>query len=330
MSTGPLALGDGDVRAACTIEEAIGALEAVSRELAAGRAVLAPRLNLPLPNGWLRLMPCALPGLGVTGYKEFHLAEDEGIRYSVHLFDYASGRPLALLDARWLTELRTGAAGGLAAKALAPPELGDVALVGAGTQARAQLRALAAVRRLGRVRVYSPREESRRALAAELGPELDVELEPVASVEDALAGADAVVVATNTAGRGAAFPGALLTGARFVCSIGSTMPLQREIDPDTWAWAERIVVDSRHLLEESGDAIAAREAGVLEGREVLELHDVLDAGAGAGRTLFKSAGTAAQDVAVGLAVYRAAVERGLGTALPDVVSVKPPPRRRAL
>lgn len=326
----PLALSDDDVRVACPLEQAIAAVEAACRELAEGEAALAPRLNLALPNGWIRLMACALPRLGVTGYKEFHLADAEGIRYTVHLFEYATGRPLAVLDARWLTELRTGAVGGTAARALAPEELGDVAVVGAGTQARAQLRALASVRRLGRVRVFSPRRESRARFAAELGAELGVELEPVDTVEQALAGADAVLAATNTGGRGAALSASALGEARFVCSIGSTMARQREIDPDTWAWAERIVVDSLHLLDESGDALAARAAGVLEGRELLELHDVVASGAvaGGGRTLFKSAGTAVQDVAVAWAAYRAAAGRGIGTPLPELVSVKPPPRAR--
>ena len=326
----PLALSDDDVRAACPLEQAIAEVEAVCHELADGAAMLAPRLNLTLPNGWIRLMACALPRPGVTGYKEFHLADGEGIRYTVHLFEYASGRPLATLDARWLTELRTGAVGGVAARALAPAQLGDVAVVGAGTQARAQLRALAAVRRLGRVRVFSPREESRSRFADELGGELGIRVEAVATLEEALAGADAVLAATNTGAAGPAFAASDLGDARFVCSIGSTMPRQREIDPDTWAWADTIVVDSLHLLDESGDALAARAAGVLEGRDLLELHDVVASGAGAraGRTLFKSAGTAAQDVAVAFAAYRAAVERGLGTPLPDVGSVKPPPRAR--
>jgi alanine dehydrogenase len=330
----PLVLDEAEVRQALGMADAVAAIEAACREQAAGQALTADRVNLRVPNGWLRLMPAALLGSNVLGYKEFHLtrtveAPDQlaHVRYAFHLFDYARGHCLAMIDANYLTATRTGAAAGVAARYLAPEDAAVVGLIGSGAEARTQLEAMCAVRPIRRAIVYSRSAERRERFAREMGAQLGLEIVAVPEPQQASAAADILVAATNTAGTGPALFGSWLRRGSHVSSIGSTLPTQREIDPAVWAFADRIVLDTRRVLEESGDALAAREARAIDEARIAELPEVV-MGTAAGRTsaeqttLYKSVGTALQDVAVAYWAYERARARGLGRALPDYQSVK--------
>jgi alanine dehydrogenase len=330
----PLVLTEQEIRQAITMADAVAAIEDACRQQAAGQALYADRVNLRLPNGWMRLMPAALVGSGVLGYKEFHLtlsverpAEQAHVRYAFHLFDYARGHQLATLDANYLTAIRTGAASGVATRYQAPPDARRVGIIGSGAEARSQLEAVAAVRSLERATVYSRAPERRERFAQEMSARLGFPIESVAAPERTIDDAEILIVATNTGGAGPALFGRWLRKGLHVISIGSTLPTQREIDPDVWAAADRIVVDTRRLLDESGDGIAAVQAGAVTPDRVAELHDVV-AGQAPGRlgpgetTLYKSVGTALQDVAVAYRAYQAARAQGLGREAPDFQSIK--------
>jgi ornithine cyclodeaminase/alanine dehydrogenase len=330
----PLALTEREIRQSITMADAIAAIEEACREQAAGQALYAERVNMRVPNGWMRLMPAALLTSGVMGYKEFHLTQSverpeslAHVRYAFHLFDYHRGHQLAMLDANYLTAIRTGAASGAATKYMAPPDARRVGVIGSGAEARSQLEAVAAVRPVEQVTVYSRSPERRERFAREMSALLGCAVVPVNQPERTIADADILIVATNTAGGGPALFGRWLRPGLHVISIGSTLPTQREIDPEVWSAADRIVVDTRRLLSESGDGIAAVEAGAVTPEAVIELQDVV-AGKAAGRgsaaetTLYKSVGTALQDVAVAHRAYQAARARGLGRELPDFASVK--------
>ncbi len=334
MDAAPLMLNEAEVRQALSMADAIAAIEAVCHEQVAGKTVYADRVNLRLPNGWMRLMPAGLLASGVIGYKEFHLicsaeAPDRlaEVRYAFHLFDAATGRLIAMLDANYLTATRTGAAAGLATKYLAPAEASRVGIIGSGAEASTQIDAVAAVRPVRQVKVYSRSPERRERFAREVGARLGVASVAVDRPQAAIADAEILVVATNTAGTGVALEGSWLQAGLHVNSIGSTLATQREIDPAVWACADRIVLDTRRLLDESGDALAAREAGTVDERKIVELQDVVT-GRAPGResagetTLYKSVGTALQDVAVAYHAYRQARARGLGREVPDYQSVK--------
>jgi ornithine cyclodeaminase/alanine dehydrogenase len=203
-----------------------------------------------------------------------------------------------------------------------------VGIIGSGSEARTELEALAAVRAVGAARVFSPTPERRERFAREMGERLGIDVTPAGSPQEAIDGCDLVIAATYTKDRGPALLGEWLGPGVHVNSVGSTLPSQRELDEAVWALADRVVVDARAVLTESGDAIAARAAGTLDEGRVVELHDVVT-GAQAGRTdpaqttLYKSVGTPLQDLAVAALVYEGARERGLGTERPDFQSLKP-------
>jgi ornithine cyclodeaminase/alanine dehydrogenase len=316
--------------------DAIDAIEEACGQQANGQAIFAGRINLPLPNGWIRLMPAALLGSGVLGYKEFHLTRTDSaaaasadVRYTFALIDYRTGQLLALMDASHLTAMRTGAAAGVAVKYLARAEASSVGILGSGGEARTEFEAIAAVRSLREARVFSRSVERREEFAREMSERFGVAVTAVGRPEEVTEGVDILVAATNTAGRGPALLGEWLRGATglHINSIGSTLPTQREIDPDVWSVAHRVVLDTRKLLEESGDAIAARQAGSLDETKVVELHDVV-AGRAAGRThaaettLYKSVGTGIQDVAVAYRVFQQARAKGLGHEVADFQSAR--------
>jgi ornithine cyclodeaminase/alanine dehydrogenase len=327
----PIALTEAEVRTAIDMAGAIAAIEESCRQLAAGNAMFADRINMRMPRGWIRLMPAALFTSGVVGYKEFHrirqgASRDEStVRYAIHLFDYETGAPLAQMDANYVTALRTGATAGVAVMYLAPEGATSLGIIGSGAEARTEIEAVAAVRPLRRAKVYSRDPANRERFAREMGERLGVEITPVDRPQAAIDDVEMLVSATGSTvvtleGRG-------LRKGLHVNSIGSTMADQREIDPEVWAVADRIVLDTHKLLEESGDGIVAVQAGTVDPAQVVELHDVV-AGKAPGRTspeqttLYKSVGTALQDVAVAHQVYQRARALGLGREIPDYESIK--------
>ena len=326
----PFFLGDEQVRELMTMRDAVAALEDAHLQLARGQAATADRAVLRFSTGWMRLLPAALEASGVAGYKEFHQVvmpdrpkEMATVRYAVHLFDCVTGEPLAIIDADYLTQVRTGATAALAAQKMTPADVHRFGVIGTGMEARSQLLAMQAVRPMRSVRVFG-RDPQRRALfAGEMSKLLGLEVVPVETPQAAIEGAQVLIVATNTAG-GIALEGHWLTQGIHVSSIGSTSPTQREISPSVWAQARRIVLDTRRALHESGDCLEAVRAEALRPDAVCELHEIVaDAPPAQARsTLFKSVGSGLQDLAVAHRVYRLALEQGLGRPFDPFQKVK--------
>lgn len=328
-----LHLGHDDVVAAVKMNDAIEAVALGCKMSSAGDIVVGERQNLRFPGGWIRLMPAAMVPSGVFGYKEFHLVTDvhhheprARVRYFVHLFDLTDGRPLAVIDANYLTALRTGAAAAVATGRMARPESATLAVIGSGGEARTQVDGAMAVLPLTSIRVFSRSAERRERFVTELADQLGIEVRAVSDPETAIRGADTVVVATLTDGE-PALRGEWLVPGQHVASIGSTMPQQREIDPEVWRRAAHTVVDTRQALVESGDAIeATREQAIREDR-IADLVDLVT-GAVPGRTqendvtLYKSVGTGMQDLVVAELAYRRAKEWGIGAWQPAPHLVK--------
>lgn len=234
----------------------------------------------------------------------------------VVLTDQATGVPLALVEGGVLTELRTAGVSAVATRALARADAGDLAVVGAGAQARAHLVAMNEVRTLRRVRLWNrtaARAEAFRAWAGVQG--WRVEVMPTARA--AVDGAD--LVCTCTASPEALIEGAWLAPGAHVNAVGAYRPDERELDSAVIARAAAIVVDSRASARaEAGDLLLPLAEGVLrEPFEPAELGEVL-AGDRPGRsvpddvTVFKSLGVGLQDVAAAAAAYTRARELGLG------------------
>ena len=229
----------------------------------------------------------------------------------VLLADAVTGETLAVIDGESLTALRTGAAGGVAARCLAPPAARVVALFGAGVQARAQLLALAAVRAIAVVGVVTRSPEHAGALirwAAER-PELSGVRLQAQTADAALAGAEIVVTATSSPTP--VFAGTCLRPGVHITAVGAFTPDTRELDEVTMRGATVFVDHGPSALAEAG------ELARLGPKDVREIGDVIACRvpgrtSADERTVFKSVGNAIQDLVVATAVYDRARELGLG------------------
>lgn len=306
----------------------VDVIEDVVREEHDGFVTMPPRVNVAAEGTVLRLMPAHLARSGVMGYKSFHGSLATGVRYVVVLIRVDDGEILALVDAAYLTALRTGATSGVATRHMARAGAAEVAVIGSGLEADTNLAGVAAVRPVKAVRVFSRSSERREAFARRTRESLDVDVVTATSAPEAVAGADIVVVATNTGRDGpVACRGEWLEPGQHVVSIGSTSPFLRELDPATFERADRVVFDAapEQVFEESGDLMAVSD----DVRSRLSRAPVLPAVVGEGFdrapaeiTLFKSVGTAAQDLAAAKVVHDVAVEQGLGREIGVVADLK--------
>jgi len=307
-----------DVKAAITMREAIEAVREGFIALSAGKATVPVRGALVSPDGILLTMPSYLDDgwvVKIVAVNPDNAALNlPAVHATVVVMDARTGAPLAIMDGRALTAIRTGAASGLATDLLARPDASTLGVIGAGVQARTQIEGVCTVRTISEIRVYSLNGAAR--LVDEMQGHSGARLTAVGSATEALAGADVIVTATNsqtpTFAIGDAMPGAHING------IGSFTPQMQEIAADVVAGA-RVFVDQRAAAwAEAGDLIIARDNGIITGDHVAGEIGELAAGNIAGRTapdeitLFKSVGNAVQDNVVARRILAAAAERGLG------------------
>ncbi len=237
----------------------------------------------------------------------------------VALFDAHTGALRAIMDARYITEVRTAAVSAVSVRHMARPDASRLGLVGAGVQARSHLEVFAATRALSCVRVWSPDAPQVASFVWDMSRALGLDVEGVASAADAVRDADLVVLATSS--DQPVVENAWIADGAHVVSVGACRPDQREMDPALVARA-RVVVDSLEAaVVESGDIVSGLSEGRF-GRDHLagELGSVVS-GAVRGRTrldevtIFKSLGLAVEDVAAAALAARRAEERGLGLEL---------------
>jgi len=309
-----LYLREAEIERLLTMEVALEAVESAFRAQATGRVVNHPRQRLhPDRSVYFHYMAAADMSSGYFGMK-LYTSAPAGVRFLVPLYRADSGALLALLEADFLGRMRTGAASGVAAKYMARADAAHVGILGSGHQAPTQLEALARVRRLAGVRVYSPNAERRRAFAEKMAAALGLPVEPVETGERAVREADIVVVCTSA--KQPALQGAWLAPGTHVNAVGANFPQKRELDDAAVSRADRIVVDSlEQSRDEAGDLIAPFQNQPERWQQVRELSQVV-AGKFPGRasdreiTLFKSNGVALEDVAAAVRVYERARAEG--------------------
>ena len=289
-------LDEEAVRRHLTYDELIPAMERALADFSAGRVVQPVRSVLPVKEhgGFFGVMPARTPDAvgaklvtfypGNVGLHTHHAV--------IVLFKPGTGEPLATLDGRLITEMRTAAVSAAATKSLARADARVLALLGSGVQARSHLDAIRLVRPLAAIPVRAPRNASRFAGAR-----------PCASAEEAVRGADIVVVATSS--MTPVLRGEWLSPGAHVNAVGACRPDWRELD-DVVMRRARLFVDSRDAaLRESGDVIlskapiAAELGELFAGKARRESPDEI--------TLFKSLGLAVEDVAAALLVVRKAL-----------------------
>ena len=323
-----LLLSDSDVRAVCDIGSLVTFLDQALRKEAKGAGAQLPeRLNLGHGNVFLRVMPALLPEAGLLGLKFFHGSMQDGVRYVVAVCALDTGAVLGLIDAAYLTAARTGATSGVATHWLSREDSSLVGVIGSGMEAETNLRAVCSVRPVTRAAVYSRSPRRREAFAARMSESLGIQVRAAADPQAAVAGTDIVVVATNTGPDPVvAYLGAWLEPGQHVVSIGSTTAALREIDTDTILRADTVVFDValEQLRNESGDVIAVLaaqpgwRAGV--GLDRVITGEVLGRRRPEDITVFKSVGTAAQDLLGASYVLREARRCGVGTEIADITS----------
>jgi alanine dehydrogenase len=284
-----------------------------------------PRAIARGSRSWLRTLSGA-PGNGaLMGVKVIAAAlEVRRASYLIALFDQSTAELVAIMDGNSVTGYRTAATSALAADLLAVPGPLAVGVIGSGFEAGQHVRALAAVRDLTSVRVYSPRQESRARFAVSLA-DLAVPVRPAETAEAVVAGAALIICAARSYDETPVLLGQWLTAGTTVVSIGSTVPEQREVDPAVIARADVVFADlPGEVLRDTGDLIAARDAGVEVAAKLASLHDLVS-GHHPGRTrddqiiVYKSVGAAVQDLTVASACASRAARQGLGSTATSVI-----------
>ena len=308
-----------DIRSALTMDEAIDAVARAYGQLSAGKATMPLRSRFHTDKGVTLVMPAHLHESGDFAVKIVSVYPDNPtlglptVAATVLALNPQTGMPLALMEGDSLTALRTGAAGGVAARYLARADAATVALFGAGVQARSQLKAAMAVRSIERVWIVDPFETAARRLIDDVSGWTDAPEALLAeSAQAAVSRADIVLAATTTTTP--LFDGHDLKPGTHITGVGSFTPDMQEIDAATIGRA-RVVVDQRDAaMAEAGDIIIGRATIDAEIGEIVN-------GDRPGRqndreiTFFKSVGLAVQDAVTAAAVLKAAEQQGLGTVI---------------
>ena len=300
---------DDEVRRALTMPEAIRAVKETYIQLSTGQARVPARTSLEIPEfrTTALVMPAFLPRTKRLGLKLISLCEDNPskglplIQAVAILMDAELGTPLAVMDASYLTAVRTGAASGVATDVLAAKDARVAAIFGAGVQGKTQLEAVVAVRPIRKALVFDISPRAAAAYAAEMGRRLSLDVEPASSPE-ALREAD--IICTATTSTVPIFSDRDLKPGVHINAVGSYKPHVREIPGETIRRAKVYVDQKQACLEEAGDLIIPlREKLIDEGHILAEIGEVL-AGLKPGRgsddevTVFKSVGNAALDLAM--------------------------------
>lgn len=296
-STQALFLSEEQVRQHLHMAELIPVMEKALIEFS-GRKVTQPVrsvINVDPPGGFLGLMPALTPdGLGLKAVTFYPSNVERGIpthMATIFLVDPLTGTPLAIMDGRLITEMRTAAVSAAATKVLAFPAAKILAILGSGVQSRSHAEALQLVRNFEEIRVWSPTREHAERFAKEVGGK-------AMSAEEAVRGADVVVTTTNS--KTPVVKGSWLKPGCHVNAIGACRPDWRELDDE--AMSNVVFVDSREgAMKESGDVILS------DAKIYAELGEAL-AGKVPSRanetTIFKSLGMAVEDIAAAMLVYR--------------------------
>jgi alanine dehydrogenase len=322
----PLLLSRQDVASILTMEVCLEAVENAFGELARGAAVMPQRAVIKVAdhNGLFLGMPAFIGGdLNVLGLKVVTVYPDNPSKHNLPttlgtlmLCDPVTGRVVAVMDAGYLTAVRTGAASGVATKYLAREDSKTCVVFGAGVQARKQLEAMKLVRPPEKTYVIDVVPQAREAFASEMGEALGVKVIATEDIEGAVREADIIVTATSS--HDPLFDGEWLKPGTHVNNIGSHSPGARELDTATVKRSKFVADLEEANLAEAGDIlIPIQEGAVTEDHIYASLGEIV-VGAKPGRenseeiTVFKSCGLAIQDVATALAVYDAAREKGIG------------------
>jgi ornithine cyclodeaminase len=320
-----LFLTEADVAGLLDMGEAIAALEAGLGEEAKGGARNMVKTHVLWGEGHtLHAIGAVFPRRAFACTKTW--AHTGSANPHLILFDAHDGQARALIEAFALGQLRTGGISGLATRWLSRPDADEMGLIGSGPQALTQLAAVAAVRRLQRVRVFSPTQEHREAFCRRAGQELDLRVEPVSSVEAAVK--DAPIVTLVTRAQQPILHAAMLARGTHVNPVGAISPERQEFAADLLARCTGIACDDAPTVRAlSRELIDAWRDDERQWARLVPLSAVIAAGAprrnDADLTLFKAMGMGISDLSLAIEIFARAGARGVGQALPPTTRARP-------
>lgn len=309
-----------EVKQSITMSEAICAMESAFKQLAAKNVELPLRTAVAVDKKGVTLtMPAYLKENRTLGLKIVSVFPENtqhnkaSINGTILLLDAATGEPLMMMDANYLTALRTGAVSGLATQYFSNDNSSTLAIIGTGAQAETQLLAVAAVRSIKHVYVWSRKYENSIKFAKKF--ELQFNIEPCENISSALQYAD--IICTATASKIPLVQLHHLKANAHINAIGSHDPSMHEISSDVLGQSVVIVDQKESALKESGEIIDAIAEKVLSPDSIIEIGSYLQNKTSNYKnklSLFKSVGLAIQDLSVAEVVYKNAIKKNLGIA----------------
>jgi len=282
---------EAEIRFAITPADAVAAIREAFRSDGLGHTTVPEVINLAIPGtrGEFHIKTAyvaGIPHVAVKVASGFYDNPAHGLPTGtgmMALFDAATGMPVALLlDNGYLTDVRTGAAGAVAAEALAPGVVHTVGVIGSGVQARQQVMCLREVRRFDRLIAWSIDPDGLRAYAREMGERLGIEVAAAAGAEEVSRAADVLITATPS--REPIVLAEWLRPGMHITALGSDGPGKQELDPRVLAKADLVVVDRLSQCRRLGELQHALAAGLLREDQVHGQLGEVVAGRKPGRT----------------------------------------------
>ena len=312
-------LKENDVKQLLTMPLAMELVEQALKDVALGRAIDIPRVRTHIPAGIQHVLQAAAPELGLIGFK-YYYTRPAGRSFYVHLLNTEPARREAIIEAAWMSVMRTGAASGVASRHLAREDASVVGQIGSGIQSIGQLEAVCRAKNIRSARVFSRNRDKLLAYCTSMSDKLGIKVEAAASAEAAVRGAHIVNVITKSADP--VLKGEWLEPGQHINAAGANALSRRELDETAVKRCDVITVDARGTARnECGDLLPAVEKGLLRWDTLTEIGEVIT-GRAPGRTsqqqitLYESHGMGIQDLYVGARVVALARERGIGVDLP--------------
>ena len=309
-----LYIAEAEVRSLLPMSEAVRLMGETFQALAAGTAVNQSRRRMMVPGGAVLHAMAGAAGQ-YFGTKIYSVQAKHGAYFFFHLFDSTNAKPLAIIEANYLGQIRTGAASGYATDLLSRKDAKILGVIGSGFQARAQLEAILEFRKLEQVRVWSRDPQRRENFAKECSDACGVPVIAVGTAEEAVKRADIVVTATSS--KDPVIDCAWIAPGTHINAMGSNWAHRRELPAELIERADLIAVDSIEQSKlEAGDLILAWTAEDWNTPRLIELKNASGVERSAKAiTIFKSNGLGVEDVTAGAYVYEQAMKKKLGREL---------------
>jgi alanine dehydrogenase len=309
------------------MNDTINVLEEAFKEQADGRVIAPDRTTLTFTedDGWVGIMPAyigSLEALSVKFVTIYRKNMEKGLptlSSTILLSDPKTGEVKSVMDGSFITGMRTGGLGGLAAKYLSKRDAHSVGIFGAGAQGRTQLMALEEVRAINSVMVYDPIVSRAESFSEEMSKVTDMPIKVSTDAAEIVGNSDIIVTVSTS--KDPVFDGKDILPGTHINAFGNYKPNERELDSET-VKRSKIFVDQRSAaMAEAGDLLIPMRQGIISENDILADIGEIVTGRKSGRmtdsdvTLFKSVGLAIQDCAASSLAYKIALKKGIGTEI---------------